>query len=84
MRNPAPPNYTRFRDPLFDKLYEQALLENDDSARYALYRRMDQLIVDAAPVVPLWYDEVIRMVDPHVKGFRPNALNLLELRRVDK
>jgi len=83
-RNPAPPNYTRFRDPLFDKLYEQALLENDDSARYALYRRMDQLIVDAAPVVPLWYDEVIRMVDPHVKGFRPNALNLLELRRVDK
>jgi len=82
-RNPAPPNYTRYHDPIFDRLYDQALLENNDTARYALYRKMDQQLIDAAPVVPLWYDEVIRMVDPRVKGFRPNALNLLELRTVD-
>jgi peptide/nickel transport system substrate-binding protein len=82
-KNPAPPNYTRFHDVVFDQLYEQALLENNDSARYTLYRRMDQRIMDASPVVPLWYDEVIRLVDPSVKGFRPNALNLLELRHVD-
>jgi peptide/nickel transport system substrate-binding protein len=82
-RNPAPPNYTRFHDEEFDHLYELALLENNDSARYTLYRRMDQMVMDASPVVPLWYDEVIRLVDPRVKGLRPNALNLLELRRVD-
>jgi len=82
-KNPAPPNYTRFHDAEFDQLYEQALLENNDSARYVLYRKMDQLVMDASPVVPLWYDEVIRLVDPKVKGLRPNALNLLELRRVD-
>jgi len=83
-RNPAPPNYTRYHDAAFDHLYEQALLENNDTARYTLYRKMDQLVIDAAPVVPIWYDKVIRMVDPRVKGFRPNALNLLELRHVDK
>lgn len=44
---------------------------------------MDQLVMDEAPVVPIWYDEVIRFVDPHVKGLLPNALNLLELRKVD-
>jgi len=82
-RNPAPPNYTRYKDPIFDKLYEESLLENDDSARYSLYRQMDQRIIDAAPVVPLWYDEVVRLINPRVKGFEPNALNLLELRRVD-
>jgi peptide/nickel transport system substrate-binding protein len=82
-RNPAPPNYTRYHDAGFDRLYEQALLENNDSARYVLYRRMDQLVMDAAPVVPIWYDQVIRLVDPHVKGLLPNALNLLELRKVD-
>ena len=43
---------------------------------------MDQLVMDDAPVVPLWYEQVIRLVDPHVKGLEPNALNLLELRRV--
>ena len=35
-----------------------------------------------APVVPLWYDEVVHLVQPYVQGFTPNALNLLELRRV--
>lgn len=81
--NPAPPNYTRYKDPVFDRLYEQALLENNDSLRYKLYRQMDQLVIDAAPVVPLWYDESVHLVNPRVKGMESNALNLLELRKVD-
>ena len=36
--------------------------------------------IDDAPVVPLWYDEVIHLVQPRVRGFEPNSLNLLELR----
>ncbi len=81
-KNPAPPNYTRYSNPTFDRLYERSLQETNDSLKYALYRRMDQLVMDDAPVVPLWYDEVVHLVDPHVRGFEPNALNLLELRRV--
>ncbi|MBL7736321.1 MAG: ABC transporter substrate-binding protein [Chitinophagaceae bacterium] len=81
-KNPAPPNYTRYRNPDFDKLYEQALTVTDDSLRFVLYRKMDQMIIDDAPVVPLWYDEVVRLVNPRVKGFTTNALNLLELKRV--
>jgi len=82
-RNPAPPNYTRYDDPGFDRLYEQALQENNDSARYRLYREMDQRVIDAAPVVPLWYDEVVHLINPRVRNLEANALNLLELRRVD-
>ena len=81
--NPAPPNYTRYKDPVFDRLYEQSLRENDDSVRYGLYRQMDQRIINAAPVVPLWYDEVVHLINPRIKGLEANALNLLELRRVD-
>ncbi len=81
-KNPAPPNYTRYRNPAFDALYEQSLIENNDSVKYDLYRRMDQLVVNDAPVVPLWYDEVIHLVNTRVQGFAPNGLNLLELRRV--
>jgi oligopeptide transport system substrate-binding protein len=80
-RNPAPPNYTRFADPAFDLLYEQALQENNDSLRYSLYRRMDQLVIDDAPVVPIWYDMAIHLIQPGITGFSPNALNLLELRK---
>jgi peptide/nickel transport system substrate-binding protein len=39
------------------------------------------MIVHDAPVVPLWYDQVIHLVQPQVRGFAPNGLNLLELRR---
>jgi peptide/nickel transport system substrate-binding protein len=81
--NPAPPNYTRYKDPGYDRLYERALRENDDSVRYDLYRQMDQRVIDAAPVVPLWYDEVVHLIQPRVQGLESNALNLLELRRVD-
>ncbi|MEP6584337.1 MAG: ABC transporter substrate-binding protein, partial [Ginsengibacter sp.] len=81
-KNPAPPNYTRYKNSSFDKLYEAALSEKNDSIRYSLYRQADQVMMKDAPVVPLWYDMVIRLVQPYVKNFTPNSLNLLELRKV--
>lgn len=82
-KNPAPPNYTRYNNPAFNVLYEKALTEQNDSLRYTMYRQLDQMIIADAPVVPLWYDMVIRLIHPWVKNFVPNGLNLLDLRRVD-
>jgi len=81
-KNPAPPNYTRYKNRAYDQLYERALTVEVDSLRNEIYRQMDRMIISDAPVVPLWYDQVIRLVQPYVKGFRPNGLNLLELRKV--
>lgn len=81
-RNPAPPNYTRYKSAVFDALFEKAITESNDSLRYKLYQQADQVMIDDAPVVPLWYDKAVRLVQPDVKGFKGNALNLLELRRV--
>lgn len=79
-KNPAPPNYTRYHNADFDALYEQSLQTTNDSARYALYRQMDQLIINDAPIVPVFYDMAIHLVQPNISGFTSNALNLLELR----
>jgi peptide/nickel transport system substrate-binding protein len=81
-KNPSPPNYTRYKNKVFDSLFEKAIAESNDSLRYILYRKADQQMISDAPVVPLWYDEVLRIVQPYVKGFQPNALNLLELKYV--
>ncbi|HEY0274313.1 MAG TPA: ABC transporter substrate-binding protein [Chitinophaga sp.] len=83
-KNTAPPNYTRYNNPAFDALYEKALGENNDSLRYGLYRQMDSLVLQDAPVVPLYYDEVVHLVQPGVSGLTSNAMNLLDLRRVRK
>ena len=83
-KNPAPPNYTRYHNLQFDALYEQALIEQDYEKRLALYQQMDQIIIRDAPIVPLWYDEVIHLEQTNITGFPPNGLNLLELRYVKK
>ena len=80
-KNPAPPNYTRYKNLQFDALFEKALTEQNDSLRYKLYQQADQLVIQDAPVIPLWYDKVIWLVQPGIQNFNPNALNLLELRK---
>jgi ABC-type transport system substrate-binding protein len=80
-KNPAPPNYTRYHNPQFDALFEKALTEQNDSLRYKLYQQADQVMINDAPVVPLWYDKSVRLVQTNLKGFTPNGLNLLELRK---
>jgi oligopeptide transport system substrate-binding protein len=78
----APPNYTRFADPAFDAWYAEAVREGDEARRQALYRRMDSLVMASAPVLPLYYDEVLLLTRPWVSGLRPNPLNLLRLETV--
>ena len=80
-KNPAPPNYTRYNNPEFDDLFERAIAETNDSLRYELYKKADQVMIKDAPVVPLWYDVAVHLVKTNVSGFTANALNLLELRR---
>lgn len=83
-KNPAPPNYTRYKNPEFDKVLEKAIGESNDSLRYILYRQADQILINDAPIIPLWYDRVIRLVQPNISGFEPNNLNWLELRTTRK
>ena len=57
------------------------MLTINDTLRYKLYQQMDQLVMNDAPVIPLWYDMAIHLVQPNIRHFNPNSLNLLELRR---
>ena len=83
-KNPAPPNYTRYSNPVYDRFYEMSLQEDNDSMRYILFRKMDSIIVEDSPVIPLWYDMVMQLVQPNIKNFYPNSINMLDLRRVIK
>jgi peptide/nickel transport system substrate-binding protein len=77
-------NYTHFKNEKFDWLYERAQREINDSIRHDAYQQMDQLIIDDAPIVPLYYDEVLRLVQPGISGLHTNAMNILSLKTVKK
>jgi peptide/nickel transport system substrate-binding protein len=83
-RAPAGPNYTRFSNATMDRLYNEALRTVDDSARFALYQRMDSLVIAEAPAVFLLHPEVIRFVRNGVGGLVADPMNQLDLRRVRK
>lgn len=83
-KNPAPPNYTQFKNTDFDQLYEKALTENEDAKRYELYHQMDQILIEEAPVVFLFYDETAWFVKKGITGLSKNAINLLSLKKVKK
>ncbi len=81
---PNGPNYTHFKNTEFDNLYEKASQETNDSIRHELYIEMDELIIQEAAIVPLYYDRVLRFTQPNISGFNSNAMNLLDLKRVRK
>lgn len=81
---PNGPNYTHFYSKKFDALYEKALKTTEDKKRIALYTKMDSLIIAQAPVVPLYYDEVVRFTQKNVSGLGINPVNMLDLTRVRK
>ncbi len=77
-------NFFRYANPAFDRLFEQALAENNDSLKTTLYQQMDQLIIEDAPVIPLYYDQVVRLVSHRITGLGSNSMNLLNLKTVIK
>lgn len=79
---PSGPNYTHYTNPKYDKLYNKALLCNELQRRAEYYTEMDSLMMQDAPVVVLFYDEVLRFVSKRVKDMGSNPTNLLDLRRV--
>jgi len=81
---PNGPNYTHFKNDTFDKLYKQSYLETNSKERSKLYKKMDSLVMKEAPVIPLFYDEVIRFTRKNVKNLGINAVNLLNLKQVSK
>jgi ABC-type transport system substrate-binding protein len=81
---PNGPNYTHFKNETFDRLYEESIKEVSVDKRYTLYQKMDSIIIEEAPIVPLYYDEVIRFRQKNVKGLGINPIDLLDLRRVKK
>lgn len=81
-KNQSPPNYTRFRNQRFDQLYEAATSELNSKKRRALYRNMEEIILEESIVVPIFYDQSIRLFQKNVQGLEQNVLNQLNLKKV--
>ncbi len=79
-------NHGAFSDLDIDAVLEEARVEPDAARRIALYRQAEEMIVQAAAWVPLWYQgERHVLIKPHVKDYRltPMIVPKLTLVRIE-
>jgi len=69
-------NDTGWKNPAFDKLVESAARERDEAKRYALLQQAEKLMLDEAPVVPIFFGTRTYLIRPELKGWVPTLLGL--------
>ena len=82
--SPNGPNYTHFSNKEFDRLYEMSIKNIDKETRKDLYLKMDNMIINNALVVPLYYDRIVRFYQLNIFNLYTNSQNSLDLVRVIK
>ena len=82
--SPNGPNYTHFKNEVYDTWFEESFLLTNEEHRWKQYQKMDALIQKEAPVIVLFYDKVARFAQKNVIGLEPNAMNSLQLKKVKK
>ncbi len=68
-------NDTNWGNPEYDRLLQQALAAKTDAERYEIYQKMDAILVDELPVIPIYYYTKVAALSPRVKGFYPTLLD---------
>jgi len=82
--SPQGVNFFHFKNQAFDSLYERAQRLKHINEKVSLYQQMENIVLEEAPVIPLYYDEVVRIVSHRIKGLETNPMNLLNLKTVTK
>jgi oligopeptide transport system substrate-binding protein len=68
-------NYTGWADSEYDQLLFRAARTADATTRIALLQQAEALLLDAAPLVPLYHYTHVFLIQPSVKGWRPTLLD---------
>ncbi len=68
-------NNTKWSNAEYDQLLQQALAAKDNAERYEIYQKMDAILVDELPVIPIYYYTKVAALSPRVKGFYPTLLD---------
>lgn len=70
-------NYTRYVNPRFDSMFIAASKIADNRERYALLAKAEQLVLEDAPVMPIFYDENFRLEQLNVRNLPENIMNYM-------
>lgn len=79
---PSNLNTTRYADPRFDVLFAKSMTETDEQRRMQDLARAEKIAMRDVPLVPLYHERYIVLLDPKVRDLAMNPMELLDLSRV--
>lgn len=74
MQEQSYPNLMRYKNPKFDELYEKGLAASTPEESYKYFMQAENLMMQDAPIITLWYEEGYRLMQSYVKNFPNNPM----------
>ncbi len=68
-------NDTGWSNQEYDSLLEEALAQSDQAKRYEVYQRMEKILMDELPIIPIYVYTRPYLLHPSVKGHYPTKLD---------
>ena len=75
-------NVSGYSNSEVDRLLAAAAIEADTETRLGLYRQAEEILMDEAACIPLWFNENHMLIKPYVKDFSLNPLGVPRLAQV--
>jgi oligopeptide transport system substrate-binding protein len=75
-------NFAGYTNPALDVLLEKAGIEPDTARSMGMYQQAEQMLVDDAAVLPLWFGRNYVLVKPYLQGYELNAMGYVMLNKV--
>lgn len=75
-------NHTGWSDPAYDALSNRANTIADPAARAAVLAQAEALVLQAAPIIPLYFNTHVYFLHPAVKGWQPTPTDHSDFRYV--
>ncbi len=72
-------NFFRYKSTKFDSLFNAARVEPDKTKRFGLLAKAEQVALEDAPYMPIFYDENFRLEQKNVRNLPENPLNFMNL-----
>ena len=81
-RGDAGNNHTGWSDPAYDALMDRAATTADSAVRAGVLAQAEALMLDAAPIAPIYFNTHVYLLQPSVKGWRPSPMDHIDYRHV--
>jgi len=75
-------NAGEYSNPYVDDILDRAGVELGYDASLALYREVEQMLVDDAACIPLWFSKNYYLVKPYVSGYELTPMGYANLNKV--